>query len=1059
MKGKIPSIVMVFVALALVFSLVAVVVPNAKEVSADPGTLKWSELSTPSDEGNVLLGNDWVGPIAVSPDGETIFAGTYDGNYRLYRSDDDGYTWRNPVTEVEGSPQDYFNDPIQDVVVSPGYDTDEIVVVATLTEVLVSYDRGRIFTTVGSITAGTFDDTTYGMPAMIMSMDAALDADERLCIVVGTYNYSSGSDVFLFQYPMMTWQELDAVISLPDPVGDVSVDDVLDVRFSRNYASDGEILAVVNVNILGAPSTALITKIGDGTWNAVVGPAIFKDEFGVSDYSWRADIGFPDDYTYAPMAGSVFVGIWGDYYWGPMDPNSATDIGDVWRVDFMPYIATSTATDLDVRGRIAGVTPTDTDVCSIAVTGDTAEATIMVGTEGYNLAVTPAQMPVYVSDDGGTSWSAALKPPSGQYWFNVEMGSPAAYCGSGGPESAFSAAIEDYEGSAWNQRGLIDTVITDITDIRPSLNYATDSTLFMVTYYDSYVTTSLWKTADGGTRWERILTGGSALSGALMGIDWFLLVETPPAGGGSVFVAQWGDTTIMGSSDGGNLFLSWITAGDITAGAITAWDVVSATEMWTADDLGNIWHTTDSGANWVDPDDSEITDPIIDIELSPGGSDILCGSDSGEVFLSTDDGLTFERVGTTDIGSDETLVAFDADYYDNSIIYAGTMDTDIYRWEVGESTYWTQISEATYVDYPTGGTFSDMEVTKLWSADDGTLYASDYNNGVVWRSVNPTASPVILGTTPYFEPMYAGLLTAPYGYVYWRLEVVPGSNILFGVGEDYYGDPAVWIFTDTLSGPVILDSPVDGAFEGTIYEGETMALCLLTWESMTGARSYEFEVALDEDFGTVVPAAQMLVDSLYTEGTVVSVYLWPDEDYYWHARVGMEGSSTVGAPLISPWSETWSFTTTIGPGASRPSLVRPVPDEPASLTPRFEWSRVEGATGYELQVATDSQVDDDDYLISVVTGLDKTDTNALGAATAYQSPVTLVYDTTYYWQVKALGTGTESSWSNTGIFTTMEEPTPAEAEATPAWVWVVIAISAILLIAVIVLIVRTRRPV
>jgi hypothetical protein len=228
---------------------------------------------------------------------------------------------------------------------------------------------------------------------------------------------------------------------------------------------------------------------------------------------------------------------------------------------------------------------------------------------------------------------------------------------------------------------------------------------------------------------------------------------------------------------------------------------------------------------------------------------------------------------------------------------------------------------------------------------------------------------------------------------------------------------------------------------------------------LTGATSYEFEVALDEDFGTVVPAAQMLVDSLYTEGSVVSVYLWPDKDYYWHARVGMEGSSTVGAPLISPWSETWSFTTTIGPGASRPSLVRPVPDEPASLTPRFEWSRVEGATGYELQVATDSQVDDDDYLISVVTGLDKTDTNALGAATAYQSPVTLVYDTTYYWQVKALGTGTESSWSNTGIFTTMEEPTPAEAEATPAWVWVVIAISAILLIAVIVLIVRTRRPV
>ena len=65
--------------------------------AADPDVGEWTEITIPSEDGNVLLMNDWVGPIAVSPDGDTIFAGSYSNNgsswdYRLYRSDDYGYT-------------------------------------------------------------------------------------------------------------------------------------------------------------------------------------------------------------------------------------------------------------------------------------------------------------------------------------------------------------------------------------------------------------------------------------------------------------------------------------------------------------------------------------------------------------------------------------------------------------------------------------------------------------------------------------------------------------------------------------------------------------------------------------------------------------------------------------------------------------------------------------------------------------------------------------------------------------------------------------------------------
>jgi len=380
MKGKKPKIFGVVIALVLALSLAVAAVPVAP-ASADVDPLEWTEITIPSDEDNVLLGNDWVGPIAVSPDGGTIFAAAQvSGNSTLFRSTDDGYTWRE---------QETFYDEIVDIVVSPGYATDETVVVADLFNVSVSFNLGRDFTVIA--------ETCVNLDcSMIMSMDATLDENDRLSILVGT----EGGNVYLLEYPVMSWTDLVA-----------AADDVLDVRFSPNYATDGHILAVVN----DGGATALINKFGDEIWNDYIGVATFRDATPSSYTSFRADIGFGDDYTPAPMVGSLFVGIWGDMASG------STSLGDVWQVDFMPAPATSVAIDLDIRGRLAGITPTDTDVCSIAVDGDTAEATIMAGTEGYDIAVTPAQMPIYVSSDGGDSWGYAVKSPSGQMWFNVEM--------------------------------------------------------------------------------------------------------------------------------------------------------------------------------------------------------------------------------------------------------------------------------------------------------------------------------------------------------------------------------------------------------------------------------------------------------------------------------------------------------------------------------------------------------------------------------------------------------------------------------------------------------------
>jgi len=88
------------------------------------------------------------------------------------------------------------------------------------------------------------------------------------------------------------------------------------------------------------------------------------------------------------------------------------------------------------------------------------------------------------------------------------------------------------------------------------------------------------------------------------------------------------------------------------------------------------------------------------------------------------------------------------------------------------------------------------------------------------------------------------------------------------------------------------------------------------------------------------------------------------------------------------------------------------------IQPVFQWNVIEGAESYELLVATDSN-----FTSTVIA---RTGELAL-PANAWRSEVSLEYDTTYYWKVRALGASTHSVWSPVSAFTT--EPPPAEPPA------------------------------
>ena len=118
--------------------------------------------------------------------------------------------------------------------------------------------------------------------------------------------------------------------------------------------------------------------------------------------------------------------------------------------------------------------------------------------------------------------------------------------------------------------------------------------------------------------------------------------------------------------------------------------------------------------------------------------------------------------------------------------------------------------------------------------------------------------------------------------------------------------------------------------------------------------------------------------------------------------------------MLSPWSDKWSFTTSLDTEAIALRLESPAAGASGvPVKPVFQWTAVAGADAYELLVSTDANfanpsiIKKDDYALS---------------ATAWQCDLSLNYDTTYYWKVRAISASTRSAWSAVGAFTTESPP-------------------------------------
>ncbi|MBA7657347.1 hypothetical protein ES703_65284 [subsurface metagenome] len=278
------------------------------------------------------------------------------------------------------------------------------------------------------------------------------------------------------------------------------------------------------------------------------------------------------------------------------------------------------------------------------------------------------------------------------------------------------------------------------------------------------------------------------------------------------------------------------------------------------------------------------------------------------------------------------------------------------------------------------------------------MYAANFDaDGGMERCLNPTYP---LG--PTFESVTKGLDDGAKLVGLWL-----NDHQLWSIDS---ANTNLMTYTDSLTPPIALTSPLDEAPGVGLLIDDTVKNISLDWETLPGATDYQWQLNYDTDFSSLPDGFE---DT--TRGSSARLpALEPATTYYWRVRAT--------APVLSPWSAKWSFTTPMGTEAPAPRLESPeagasgVPIEPI-----FQWSAIAGADSYELMVTTAATFDNPTIL--------KTGDYAL-PSTAWQCNISLNYDTTYYWKVRAVSDDSCSAWSAVSAFST--EPAPSLPTGTVA---------------------------
>ena len=675
----------------------------------------------------------------------------------------------------------------------------------------------------------------------------------------------------------------------------------------------------------------------------------------------------------------------------------------------------------------------DDDIVSLDVIGDLGGTSMVAGAIA---AAGPAQ--VYYTTDDGDSWDDADKAPSGNSLTAnlVAMAddfdeSGIAWCATYTNDSEGGVSMTEDGGDSWNQISLIETDIHWVTDV------AMGSPGWMVSVNSG---ASLWR--NDGTNWERVWES------SLFDDNMIDLVAVSPESDDVLYVAgcdemPWGTEPIYRSTDNGQTWDDLVRNPDDISWS-DAFLVLDDDTIIVGGEDGEVHKTTRYGRRAWDTEDTDAGD-IMSLVASPDvdtDDTLIFGDRNGQVWISEDLGDEWDQVDVTLDAATDTFVAFDPDYSSNGTIFAASGDEIYVCEEVLDDGEWDLLTDDSL------GQASGVAV-----ADDGTLYVLDYDedNGMQ-RCVDP------LGDAEFeMVPTDAdddARLT--------NMFLTSGSSVIWGID---ILSAEVWSYEDTLAVPVVQNLPANNSTSGR--EGSV----IFHWTDLDEADGYQVEIYYQGDLSEDAALDGDPVDTLGVAGNgIADGPVWAVDPEYQGIKMLWRVRVAPGDPVMSKWSDVWTFTTALSQGQWNP-FVGGVPESPANgasnvpLMPTFAWNAADWATGYEFVLA------DNPSFTSAIASETVT-------TTVFTSETELAYSTAYYWKVRAVSSTSESEWG-TGVFTTMDEapapppapspqpqPTltvPAPIQAPPAipdyLLWTIVGIGAALAIAVIVLIVRTRRTV
>lgn len=217
-----------------------------------------------------------------------------------------------------------------------------------------------------------------------------------------------------------------------------------------------------------------------------------------------------------------------------------------------------------------------------------------------------------------------------------------------------------------------------------------------------------------------------------------------------------------------------------------------------------------------------------------------------------------------------------------------------------------------------------------------------------------------------------------------------------------------------LRAPALASPAVDERVEG---------VPALTWSPVRGAVEYEYQLAADEDFGSIVGGTGPHKGTAKTRNTAASLdKALPDGQYYWRVRA-IDAQDRAGR-----WSAARSLRKA---WTTAPALVAPV-DGAAVTWPAaplvLSWSEVAHATRYIVSIATDESMS------NLVLGTSVSPLTTQG--TSFALPRALAAGQRYFWSITPIDTaGHRGQRSRVASFTwtwpTATATRVADVDASP----------------------------